>query len=316
MPSTVTKPTSEPRLSTPPVRSTPATPPIRANGSFALDFVRRRNDRDVGNVAQPQLSAGRCVDDELSQRGQITARFRGAPDDHFEFLLALVDFADFRAFHQRRRRAADEARGQAEAFGGFGAQPDFNLRDEDLRFDFQVDDAGHVGDGLLDFLAFGSQRREVGTIDADDDAGHRRAVEGGALGQQAMQSRDSDVVQPLERDAKYPQRLSAFLGNRDVRGSGTDQHDRATRSRDHGKLFDGDHARHGHVPRGLNLLENRIRLHGINARGQHVLALTNEFARDPHHLFGGLPWAENHLRHTLPQNPVVIHGRVTQVSER
>ena len=73
------------------------------------------------------------------------ARVRHAPDDDVEDLLLLVDLADLLSLDKRGRCAADIAGRQAEARGGIGPQPHFDLRHQHLRLDLQI---GHAGERL------------------------------------------------------------------------------------------------------------------------------------------------------------------------
>ena len=58
-----------------------------------------------------------------------------------------------------------------------------------------------------------------------------------------------------------------------------------------------------------DLAEQRGGLRVVDPRDEHVLTRSGELARDPDDLLGGLSLAEDHLRYTLSQRPMMIdHG--------
>lgn len=134
-----------------------------------------------------------------------------------------------------------------------------------------------------------------------------------ALVEQAMNPRDAHVVDPLDADAQHPQRLRAFLGDRQVPRSGADEgHGALAQGRD-GSLLDG------RGPRELDVGELRERrtdcgrLLAVEPRDEHVLARACELPRNPHDLGGRLSVAQDYLGNALADGPMVVDRRVTQI---
>ncbi len=117
------------------------------------------------------MSAQRKINVQSAQGFNVGAQRRNTDDDDVKALLILVDFPDLRPLHQRGYGSADLPVRQSQPAGHVRAQADLGLRNENLRFDLEIDDARHVGDRMLDLFALGPQHVQVGAERAHHDRG-------------------------------------------------------------------------------------------------------------------------------------------------
>ena len=120
--------------------------------------------------------SGTCVPSGVSignwvSSGDVVADLLHAPDEDVEDLLVAVDLADLGPLDQRGHRAADVAGGQPYPRGGLGADPDVELRHQDLLLDLEVGHPVDLTHHLRDLLRLVAQDAEVG---AEDPHHHRR----------------------------------------------------------------------------------------------------------------------------------------------
>jgi len=140
--------------------------------------------------------------------------------------------------------------------------------------------------------------------------------------QQAVNSRDADIVERLDAVAHHVRREQRFFSDRDIAGAGRN-HRYQSFPGDFAASLDGNHFR--------SLMElrrpRRFAIHAFDCRKRHRIGARHENivlrifflqhrADNLCHLCGRLSLRKHDLRKPLPQSAVMVHLRKPQILER
>ena len=144
------------------------------------------------------------------------------------------------------------------------------------------------------------------------DAGFRKRL---AIGQQAMNARDADIVKMLDLVAHEFGGDDRLFGDRDVAGSGGDYGDHSFAIFCFVAVQD-DGSPEFAVLDAANFLLHRGKLLFAGARGQNVAAVFGEPGENSSHLRRSLAFSKDDLGHAGAQGAVMIDLREAEVFER
>ncbi len=175
-----------------------------------------------------------------------------------------------------------------------------------------ADAGGHGDDGDADQASDNAGQSAFHAGANNDDA---RPGQGFAVGQQAMNAGDSDVVKMFDFVAHEFGGDDGFFGDRDVAGSGGDHGDDALAVL-HGIALQNDGARELAKFRGANFFLDRCKLLFVGPRGQDIAPVFGEAREDFCDLSRSLAFSEDDFGHADAQGTVMIDFGEAEIFER
>ena len=121
----------------------------------------RGDDAHFGDVPQPNVVAGRCVEHQLWDVGHALPDLRCSPDDDVEDLLLLEEVPDCHPGQQRGRRATNVAGFDAVLLGRFQVDLDLDSRFFHAQVHERIDHAVNLADGRIQLVGLLPQNRQV-----------------------------------------------------------------------------------------------------------------------------------------------------------
>ena len=131
-----------------------------------------------------------------------------------------------------------------------------------------------------------------------------------------MDPGDAYVEDALEPNPEHAHGLCALLGDGHVARPGADEGDLLLRQHGDGRALERTGPCDGVVAHLGHVAKERVCLRVLDARDQDVLSGARELVGDRDDLLGRLAFAEDHLRHALPQRAVMIDDGKAEVSKR
>src|SRR5215212_6963374 len=107
-------------------------------GIITINDALGRGKLHISHITQTDMSAVRCVNQEIANAGYTAARFRDTPNIHIVGFAISEDIAYFFPCYQSSCRPAHITRLDAVAFRGSQIHLHLNLRDLRLQLDMQI----------------------------------------------------------------------------------------------------------------------------------------------------------------------------------
>ena len=187
-----------------------------ARHGLPLNARRCLRDPYVRNPAQPDMSAGGPVDQQVADGLDAQAGLRHALNDDVEDLLLLEHAADLNALEQRGLGATDIARTDAESLGLLQVDLDLDGRLGRLRLHLGLDDAVDLGHQILDAFTLLGENLRILSVQSHRDRGAQPGQEIETVGRDLVRSlvERADIAKLLGRVRRH---LSRYPGHGDRR---------------------------------------------------------------------------------------------------